>query len=84
MQIDHIAKTIKNSPVRLLDAFVDRVFEFVDQPLLPSQVPLGALVPFIAPACMHAATGNGSGRSGIILNPYSQVCVGFFPCINQL
>ncbi|CAK9144524.1 unnamed protein product [Ilex paraguariensis] len=37
VQIYHVAKTIKNSPVRLLDAFVDRVFEFVDQPLLPSQ-----------------------------------------------
>ncbi|XP_075508291.1 carotenoid 9,10(9',10')-cleavage dioxygenase-like isoform X1 [Primulina tabacum] len=30
-------KIIKEAPVRLLDSFVDLVFEFVDQPLLPSQ-----------------------------------------------
>ncbi|CAK9144523.1 unnamed protein product [Ilex paraguariensis] len=39
----------------------------------PFKVPLGALVPFIAPACMHAATGNGLGRSGIILDPKSEM-----------
>lgn len=37
LQID-VFKTIKNDSVNLLDAFVDLVFEFVDQPLLPSQV----------------------------------------------
>ena len=37
MQID-VSKSIKNAYVNLLDAFVDSVFEFVDQPLLPSQV----------------------------------------------
>ncbi|GMY17586.1 carotenoid 9,10(9',10')-cleavage dioxygenase 1-like [Fagus crenata] len=31
------SKTIKNAPVKILDAFVDLVFEFDDQPLLPSQ-----------------------------------------------
>ncbi|GMY17588.1 carotenoid 9,10(9',10')-cleavage dioxygenase-like [Fagus crenata] len=36
MQID-VSKSIKNAYVNLLDAFVDSVFEFVDQPLLPSQ-----------------------------------------------
>ncbi|KAM7459366.1 hypothetical protein LguiA_036360 [Lonicera macranthoides] len=36
MQID-VPKTIKKTSVELLDAFVDSVFEFVDQPLLPSQ-----------------------------------------------
>ncbi|KAK4558933.1 hypothetical protein RGQ29_008259 [Quercus rubra] len=36
LQID-VFKTIKNDSVNLLDAFVDLVFEFVDQPLLPSQ-----------------------------------------------
>ncbi|XP_073129568.1 carotenoid 9,10(9',10')-cleavage dioxygenase 1-like isoform X2 [Henckelia pumila] len=30
-------KIIKEAPVRLLDTFVDLVFEFVDQPQLPSQ-----------------------------------------------
>ncbi|KAI3468214.1 hypothetical protein Pfo_024877 [Paulownia fortunei] len=33
----HVAKTIKEVSVRLLDVFVDLAFEFVDQPLLPSQ-----------------------------------------------
>lgn len=33
-----IPKAIKETSFKLLDAFVDLVFEFVDQPLLPSQV----------------------------------------------
>ena len=37
LQID-VFKTIKNDSVNLLDAFVDLVFEFADQPLLLSQV----------------------------------------------
>ncbi|XP_062153962.1 carotenoid 9,10(9',10')-cleavage dioxygenase 1-like isoform X3 [Alnus glutinosa] len=37
MQID-ASGTIKNASVKILDAFVDSVFEFADQPLLPSQV----------------------------------------------
>ncbi|PON32676.1 Carotenoid oxygenase [Parasponia andersonii] len=36
MRID-ISKTIKNTTANLLDAFVDSAFEFVNQPLLPSQ-----------------------------------------------
>ncbi|KAF5940223.1 hypothetical protein HYC85_021390 [Camellia sinensis] len=32
-----IAETAKSTSVRLIDAFVDLVFEFNDQPLLPSQ-----------------------------------------------
>ncbi|KAF8400858.1 hypothetical protein HHK36_014161 [Tetracentron sinense] len=36
MRID-VSKTIKNTSGRLLDAFVDSSFQFVDQPLLPSQ-----------------------------------------------
>ncbi|XWS26337.1 hypothetical protein CRYUN_Cryun26dG0023700 [Craigia yunnanensis] len=32
-----VSKAVKNTSVKLLDAFVDSVFEFVDQPLLPSQ-----------------------------------------------
>ncbi|XP_059639103.1 carotenoid 9,10(9',10')-cleavage dioxygenase 1-like, partial [Cornus florida] len=32
-----VSEIIKNTPVRLLDAFADSVFEFNDQPLLPSQ-----------------------------------------------
>ncbi|KAJ9702305.1 hypothetical protein PVL29_004176 [Vitis rotundifolia] len=32
-----VSKTIKNTSQRILDAFVDSVFQFVDQPLLPSQ-----------------------------------------------
>ncbi|XP_012077565.2 carotenoid 9,10(9',10')-cleavage dioxygenase 1 [Jatropha curcas] len=37
LQIDHVSKIIKNTSLKLLEAFVDSVFEFVDQPLLPSQ-----------------------------------------------
>nr|GMN69173.1 hypothetical protein TIFTF001_038222 [Ficus carica] len=36
MRID-VSKTIKNTTAKMLDAFVDSTFEFVDQPLLPSQ-----------------------------------------------
>ncbi|XP_049373862.1 9-cis-epoxycarotenoid dioxygenase NCED3, chloroplastic-like [Solanum verrucosum] len=32
-----IPKVVKETSIKLLDAFVDLVFEFVDQPLLPSQ-----------------------------------------------
>ncbi|CBI27962.3 unnamed protein product, partial [Vitis vinifera] len=32
-----IAKTLKNTSNRILDAFVDSAFQFVSQPLLPSQ-----------------------------------------------
>ena len=39
MQFD-VSKTIKNASVKILDAFVDLVFEFDDQPLRPSQVRL--------------------------------------------
>ncbi|KAG6389428.1 hypothetical protein SASPL_150896 [Salvia splendens] len=35
-----VSKTIKEASLRLLDAFVDSVFHFIDQPLLPSQVTL--------------------------------------------
>ncbi|KAJ4830753.1 hypothetical protein Tsubulata_020784, partial [Turnera subulata] len=37
LKIDHVPKIIKNTSLELLDAFVDSVFQFVDQPLLPSQ-----------------------------------------------
>ncbi|KAA8525261.1 hypothetical protein F0562_007116 [Nyssa sinensis] len=33
----NVSEIIKSTSVRLLDGFVDLVFEFVDQPLLPSQ-----------------------------------------------
>ncbi|XP_041018063.1 carotenoid 9,10(9',10')-cleavage dioxygenase 1-like [Juglans microcarpa x Juglans regia] len=36
MHID-VSRTMKNSSAKILDAFVDSVFEFSDQPLLPSQ-----------------------------------------------
>ncbi|KAK9274380.1 hypothetical protein L1049_019194 [Liquidambar formosana] len=36
MRID-VSETIKNTSIGILDAFVDLVFEFVNQPLLPSQ-----------------------------------------------
>ncbi|KAL7161404.1 hypothetical protein ACSBR2_041962 [Camellia fascicularis] len=36
MMID-VSKTIKSATVRILDAFVDSIFQFVDQPVLPSQ-----------------------------------------------
>ncbi|GMQ10611.1 hypothetical protein CsSME_00053547 [Camellia sinensis var. sinensis] len=36
MRID-VSKTIKSATLRILDAFVDSVFQFVDQPVLPSQ-----------------------------------------------
>ncbi|XP_057434749.1 carotenoid 9,10(9',10')-cleavage dioxygenase-like [Lotus japonicus] len=36
LQID-VPKTMKNSAAKLVDAFVDSFFEFIDKPLLPSQ-----------------------------------------------
>ncbi|KAF5456481.1 hypothetical protein F2P56_025963 [Juglans regia] len=36
MHID-VSRTMKNASAQMLDAFVDSVFEFADQPLLPSQ-----------------------------------------------
>mgnify|MGYP004716898861 FL=1 len=33
-----VHETIKKNTVELIDAFVDLAFDFVDQPLLPSQV----------------------------------------------
>ncbi|KAK0571518.1 hypothetical protein LWI29_017420 [Acer saccharum] len=36
LRID-VSKAIKNTSVKFLDAFVDRVFEFIDQPSLPIQ-----------------------------------------------
>ncbi|XP_052209000.1 carotenoid 9,10(9',10')-cleavage dioxygenase 1-like [Diospyros lotus] len=33
----NVPKIVKNTSLRLLEAFVDTVFEFIDQPLLPSQ-----------------------------------------------
>ncbi|KAF5456482.1 hypothetical protein F2P56_025964 [Juglans regia] len=36
MHVD-VSRTIKKASVKILDAFVDSVFEFADQPLLPSQ-----------------------------------------------
>ncbi|EOY29740.1 Uncharacterized protein TCM_037187 [Theobroma cacao] len=33
-----VPKAVKNVSIKLLDAFVDSVFEFVDHPLHPSQV----------------------------------------------
>lgn len=40
LQIDEVHKTMANTAAILLDAFVDSFFEFLDQPLLPSQVPI--------------------------------------------
>jgi hypothetical protein len=37
MQLD-VSKSIRNASVKLLDAFVDSLFQFADQPVLPSQV----------------------------------------------
>ncbi|XP_029127782.1 carotenoid 9,10(9',10')-cleavage dioxygenase 1 isoform X2 [Cajanus cajan] len=37
LQIEYVHKTMTNTAARLLDAFVDSFFEFIDQPLLPSQ-----------------------------------------------
>ncbi|KAH1253042.1 Carotenoid 9,10(9',10')-cleavage dioxygenase 1 [Glycine max] len=37
LQIDEVHKTMANTAAILLDAFVDSFFEFLDQPLLPSQ-----------------------------------------------
>ncbi|KAM5565533.1 hypothetical protein ABKV19_019506 [Rosa sericea] len=45
MHID-VSKIFKNASAKMLDAFVDSVFEFIDQPLLPSQknfAPVGEL-----------------------------------------
>ncbi|XVF35449.1 hypothetical protein REPUB_Repub18cG0147000 [Reevesia pubescens] len=42
LQID-VSKAIKNTSVKLLDAFVDSTFEFIDQPLLPSQSNFAAI-----------------------------------------
>ncbi|KAI7985860.1 hypothetical protein LOK49_LG14G00696 [Camellia lanceoleosa] len=33
----NVSKTIKSATLRILDAFVDSIFQFVDQPVLPSQ-----------------------------------------------
>lgn len=38
LQIDDVKKTMSKTAAILLDAFVDSFFEFIDQPLLPSQV----------------------------------------------
>jgi carotenoid cleavage dioxygenase len=38
LRIDVSKAFFKNTSLRLLDVFVDSMFEFVDQPLLPSQV----------------------------------------------
>lgn len=43
--IADIRKAVKETSFRLLDAFVDFVFEFVDQPLLPSHVHFHLIVP---------------------------------------
>ncbi|KRH52737.1 hypothetical protein GLYMA_06G085100v4 [Glycine max] len=37
LQIDDVKKTMSKTAAILLDAFVDSFFEFIDQPLLPSQ-----------------------------------------------
>ncbi|OMO61912.1 Carotenoid oxygenase [Corchorus capsularis] len=39
LRLDHVdvSKAVNNASVKLLDAFFDSVFEFSDQPLLPSQ-----------------------------------------------
>jgi hypothetical protein len=37
MQLD-VSKSIRNASVKLLDAFVDSLFQFADQPVLPSLV----------------------------------------------
>ncbi|EXB93372.1 hypothetical protein L484_010699 [Morus notabilis] len=37
IRIEAISETMKNTSAKMMDAFVDSVFEFVDQPLLPSQ-----------------------------------------------
>ena len=34
-----VQKTMTDAAAKFLEAFVDSFFEFVDQPLLPSQVP---------------------------------------------
>ncbi|OMO91085.1 Carotenoid oxygenase [Corchorus olitorius] len=36
-RVDHVSKAVKNTTIKLLDAFVDSAFEFVDIPLLQSQ-----------------------------------------------
>lgn len=33
-----VSQIMKNASVKLLDAFVDSMFQFADQPILPSQV----------------------------------------------
>lgn len=54
-----VAKTmIKSASTQMLDAFVDSVFEFVDQPLLPSQVGTHISIFQASPICGHGVWVN--------------------------
>ncbi|KAJ8773638.1 hypothetical protein K2173_005884 [Erythroxylum novogranatense] len=54
-----VMKLIKDTSARLLDAFVDSAFEFVDQPVLPSQ---GNFAPVVELKESVIVTGNIEGR----------------------
>ncbi|KAL5558680.1 hypothetical protein UlMin_034891 [Ulmus minor] len=53
-----VPQTIKNASVKLLDAFVDSVFEFEDQPLLPSQSNLAPVDELGEPVVIANIEGN--------------------------
>ncbi|EXB58586.1 hypothetical protein L484_008741 [Morus notabilis] len=57
-QVDHVSKTIKNGTAKMLDDFVDSAFEFVDQPLLPSQSNFAPVDELGGPVVINNVKGN--------------------------
>ncbi|PON94639.1 Carotenoid oxygenase [Trema orientale] len=58
IRIEHVSKSMKNTSIKMLDAFVDSVFEIVDQPLSPTQKNFAPVDELGAPVVITSIEGN--------------------------
>uniref|UniRef100_A0A5B7CCU4 Carotenoid 9,10(9',10')-cleavage dioxygenase 1-like n=1 Tax=Davidia involucrata TaxID=16924 RepID=A0A5B7CCU4_DAVIN len=67
----NVSKTVKSASLRLLDAFVDSVFQFVDQPVLPSQrnfAPVEEIGEIVQISCVEGEIPEGFPEGVYIRN----------------
>ncbi|PON94638.1 Carotenoid oxygenase [Trema orientale] len=58
IRIEHVSKSVKNTSIKILDGFVDSMFEIVDRPLPPSQRNFAPVDELGSPVVITSIEGN--------------------------